>query len=271
MQIDWLTVAAQIANFLILVWLLQRFLYKPITNAMRLREQRIADRLSEARAARSEAEEEAARLKRRQAELEESREDILSGARKEAARLRGELEEEIRREMEEKREAWRAHLAEERESFVSALQRKAGGQVLDIAGRILAEYADVETSERTASIFADRLAALDPETRGKLTGAASAARSALVETGAALTGPAKGRMTRALHEVLSTDIDVDYREDEGLVLGARLTIGDVTAEWSAARYLDRLKIELDEVIDAGRHARRRAQAQDVGVAKRDSA
>ena len=44
MQIDWITVAAQIVNFLILVWLLQHFLYGPITRAMQRREQRIAER-----------------------------------------------------------------------------------------------------------------------------------------------------------------------------------------------------------------------------------
>ena len=44
MQIDWLTVAAQIVNFLVLVWLLQRFLYRPITDAMARRDPaRIAD------------------------------------------------------------------------------------------------------------------------------------------------------------------------------------------------------------------------------------
>ncbi|MER2603590.1 MAG: F0F1 ATP synthase subunit B, partial [Candidatus Competibacter phosphatis] len=30
MQIDWFTVAAQIVNFLLLVWLLKRFLYRPV-------------------------------------------------------------------------------------------------------------------------------------------------------------------------------------------------------------------------------------------------
>ena len=49
MQIDWLTVAAQIVNFLVLVWLLQRFLYRPITEAMARREERIESRLSEAK------------------------------------------------------------------------------------------------------------------------------------------------------------------------------------------------------------------------------
>ncbi|NLX99005.1 MAG: hypothetical protein GXY83_22905 [Rhodopirellula sp.] len=34
MPIDWFTVAAQVVNFLILVWLLKRFLYKPILHAI---------------------------------------------------------------------------------------------------------------------------------------------------------------------------------------------------------------------------------------------
>ena len=62
MQIDWLTVAAQIVNFLVLVWLLQRFLYRPITEAMARREDRIATRLAEAKDARAKVEAEAERL-----------------------------------------------------------------------------------------------------------------------------------------------------------------------------------------------------------------
>ena len=87
MQIDWLTVAAQIVNFLVLVWLLQRFLYKPITNAMRRREERIEERLSEAKSARTEAEEEAEALRRKKAELEDSKEEILDAARERSRRV----------------------------------------------------------------------------------------------------------------------------------------------------------------------------------------
>ena len=42
MLIDWFTVGAQVLNFLILVWLLKRFLYRPILHAIDAREQRIA-------------------------------------------------------------------------------------------------------------------------------------------------------------------------------------------------------------------------------------
>ena len=57
MQIDWFTVVAQIVNFLILVWLLKKFLYGPIIRAMDDRERRIASRLEEANARERQAQE----------------------------------------------------------------------------------------------------------------------------------------------------------------------------------------------------------------------
>ena len=42
MLIDWFTVGAQIVNFLILVWLLKRYLYKPILSTIEEREKRIS-------------------------------------------------------------------------------------------------------------------------------------------------------------------------------------------------------------------------------------
>jgi len=69
MQIDWITVVAQIVNFLVLVWLLQRFLYGPITRAMKNREKRIENRLTEARQERNEAEDEAEAYRQKQRQL----------------------------------------------------------------------------------------------------------------------------------------------------------------------------------------------------------
>jgi len=46
--INWFTFFAQILNFFVLIFVLQRFLYKPITQAMARREKTIRDRLSSA-------------------------------------------------------------------------------------------------------------------------------------------------------------------------------------------------------------------------------
>jgi F-type H+-transporting ATPase subunit b len=48
MLIDWFTVAAQALNFFVLVWLMKRFLYKPILNAIAEREKKIASELANA-------------------------------------------------------------------------------------------------------------------------------------------------------------------------------------------------------------------------------
>ena len=48
MSIDWITVVAQIANFLVLVWLLKRFLYRPILDGIDAREAEITRRMAEA-------------------------------------------------------------------------------------------------------------------------------------------------------------------------------------------------------------------------------
>src|SRR5579875_2490314 len=55
MLIDWFTIGAQALNFLILVWLLKHFLYKPILNALDAREKGIVARLADAAAIEAEA------------------------------------------------------------------------------------------------------------------------------------------------------------------------------------------------------------------------
>lgn len=48
MLFDWFTVGAQVLNFLVLVWLMKRFLYKPVLDAIDAREKRIAQSLADA-------------------------------------------------------------------------------------------------------------------------------------------------------------------------------------------------------------------------------
>ncbi|MEI4196856.1 F0F1 ATP synthase subunit delta [Roseovarius sp. E0-M6] len=263
MQIDWLTTAAQIVNFLVLIWLLQRFLYRPITKAMRRRETRIEDRLAEARSARDEAEDEAERLKEERRELEESREEKLEEARAKAEDLRDELETKVKKDMEEKRATWQRNLEEERESFVRNLRRRAGAQIIDVTQRVLRDFADTDLSERIATTFVARLGALDEDTTKRLSNAAAKADGASVATGHTLGSATRGKITRALHETLETDIPVEYSEDEDVLLGLRLKIGEQTAEWSAGRHLDRLEATIGEILDTAAQSKTsRSEDQD---------
>ena len=78
MLIDWFTVVAQTINFLILVWLLKRFLYQPILDAIDARERRIAQELADAAAKKAEAGLEREEFARKNRELAEKRHSLLS-------------------------------------------------------------------------------------------------------------------------------------------------------------------------------------------------
>jgi len=256
MQIDWLTVVAQIVNFLVLVWLLQRFLYRPITTAMARREERIETGLSEAAAARAEVEAEAERLRAEQAALHASREEMLREARQEATDLRARLEEDIRDEMEARRKTWQSHLQDEKDAFTDRLRHSASHQVIDIVGRVLRDYASSDLASEVARTFTDRIAELDDTARAKLVEAGGRATApARVDSSVALKPDAQTRISRAIHDSIAPDIEVEYHEDNDLILGVRLTIGEQTVEWSAARFLHRLETTLDEVIEGGSRPR----------------
>src|ERR1700722_10010071 len=97
MLIDWFTVGAQALNFIILVWLLKRFLYKPILDAVDAREMRIAAELADANAKETEAQKQRDEVRHKNDEFDRQRAGLLSEARGEAKAERQRLVDEARR------------------------------------------------------------------------------------------------------------------------------------------------------------------------------
>lgn len=250
MQIDWITVVAQAVNFLVLVWLLQRFLYAPITRAMARREQRIEDRLREARETRERAEDEAAELREARETLEAQRDEKLDAAREEAVALRTRLEQELRDEIDEKRETLRTRLDTERAEIARELRRRIGERLFAAVRATLRDLADTDLTDRLAARFTRELEAMDDAPRARLAEAASAGDGvAQVTCATDLPAPAKSRITRAVHDSVAPELEVTYETDPDMLLGLRLTVGPHVVEWSAERHLARLETIVSEALD----------------------
>ena len=251
MQIDWITFAAQLVNFLILIWLLKRFLYGPITAAMARREQRISDRLDEARSAREKAEEEERSLREEREDLEARRDEILAEARQEARALRDELEEKAREEVDETRRAWLGQVEHERREIVQGLQERVYRFVLETVRRLLRDFADADLATQTAREFARRLESLDEDARARLARAAGGADGPLsVESGLDLPEDARARIAEAVRSTVSEDAEIRFETDPELLIGVRLAVGDQTVRWSGDRHLDRLEDSVREALEA---------------------
>src|SRR5580658_8782870 len=85
MLIDWFTVVAQALNFILLVWLLKRFLYKPILDAVDTREKRVASELADADAKKAESQKARSEYERKNEQFEQQRAALLSQATQDAS------------------------------------------------------------------------------------------------------------------------------------------------------------------------------------------
>ena len=160
MPINWFTVIAQTINFLILVWLLKRFLYRPILSAIDDREQRITARIAQADAKVAEADLEREAFRQKSEAFDQQRAELLKRATDEAKAQRERLLELARKDADALRarrlEAFRA----EQRDLSQEIYRWTQDEVFAIARKTLADLANTRLEERTGEVFVDRLRAL---------------------------------------------------------------------------------------------------------------
>lgn len=257
MFIDWFTVFAQVVNFLVLVWLLKRFLYGPIIAAMDRREERIAGRLREGSEMKEQAEKEAEEFRNRAAALEERKRDMLSRAETEAEVRRRELVEGARAEVEKEKAQWRTAVEDEKEAFLRELGSRACAEVLSVAERALRDLSDTDLNERMAEVFIGRLR----EAAGDhIPGAAGDQGDVVVTTSFDLSPETKEALEEAIREKVSKDAPVSYRTSKGLLCGIEVRYGGFSLGWSLGGFLKGLEEEVSKSLEEGLAGPREAKA-----------
>jgi F-type H+-transporting ATPase subunit b len=160
MLIDWFTVVAQALNFLILVWLLKRFLYKPILNAIDAREKQIATELADAEAKKAEASQERDEFTRKNEEFDQQRASLLNQAANEATAERQRLLDHARKESDALRNKWQEALRREHQTLSEELNRRTREEVFAIARKTLTDLATTSLEEQMTDAFIRRLGEL---------------------------------------------------------------------------------------------------------------
>jgi F-type H+-transporting ATPase subunit b len=94
MTIDWFTILAQAINFLILVWLMKRFLYKPILNAIDARGKKAAAELADIQEKDAQVKKERAELEKKSEAFDQQRSELLNKVVNEAKGERRKILEE---------------------------------------------------------------------------------------------------------------------------------------------------------------------------------
>lgn len=250
MLIDGFTVVAQIINFLILVFLLRRFLYGPITRAMDERQARIAEQIAEAEELKRQAAEEVEAYQRQREELNERRDILLAEAKEEAETRRRESLRKARHEVEEAHAGWQRGIEAEKAAFIRDVRLGIGRQVYGVSRRVLADLADAELEQRILEVFRRRLADLDDDERRVLTATLqSTGNQAVVRSAFEISDDERDRLNQAIAILVGEEASVNYQVKSDLVCGIELIIGDYKLAWNLDDYLVDLEDALFQSLD----------------------
>jgi F-type H+-transporting ATPase subunit b len=251
MPIDWFTVAAQVINFLILVWLLKRFLYRPILDAIDAREKRIAAELADADARKTEARKERDELQHKNEAFEQQRAALLSRATEEAKAERKRLLDEARQAADALSAKRIQTLSNDNHNLKQAIRRRTRQEVFAIARKALSDLATAGLEERMGEVFTRRLRALGGQAGEELAKAMKTASGpARVRSAFDLPAEQRAAIQNALNETFSADVHVTFETVPELVSGIELTTNGQKLAWSIADYLGTLEKGVDQLLQA---------------------
>jgi F-type H+-transporting ATPase subunit b len=249
--IDWFTVAAQIVNFLILIFLMKKFLYGPIIRAMDKREETIAARLNEAGQQRDEAEKEILLYNKKNEEFESHRAEMMEKARVSAEERKKELIAEARKEVEDIKERWREAVGQEKESFLRGLRERMVDEIYTIARRVCADLAGVSLEDHMAEMFMKKIKALDQKSRDEIINKLKDAGGKItVATSFTLSEQQEQFITEAVQGITGPDAKPVFILSKDIICGIELRAKGYAFGWNAEAYLKSLEDEFGRMIES---------------------
>lgn len=139
------TLLAQIAAFVLVVWLVNRLLWKPLAQAMNKRQTDISDGLAAADEGRQMLEQAATEKQTIIKEAQEKSKEIIAQAEKQAQNIIATAKDEARTEGEREKQAAQAEIANQLNRAKERLRKEVGSLVALGAERLLKREVDASS------------------------------------------------------------------------------------------------------------------------------
>jgi F-type H+-transporting ATPase subunit b len=248
--IDWFTVGAQALNFLILAWLMRRYLYRPILNAVDAREKRIAKELADADAKRADAQKARDELQHQNDELDRQRAALLSQA-SEAAQAEGRrLLDDARRAADDVSKKRQELLRSEATNLSQALAGRVREEVFAIVRKALTDLATTSLEERMGEVFTRRLREMSGEAKARLGKALEDhSKPAVVRSAFDVAQEQRAAIQKAINETFSAAVALRFEVAPDLISGIELSANGQKIGWSIADYLRSMEDGVSQLLE----------------------
>jgi len=249
--IDWFTVGAQALNFVILVWLMKHFLYKPVQDAIAAREKRIAGQLADADKKKAEAKKDRDDFQHKNDAFDQERAALLKKATDDANSERERLLDAAGKAADALTAKRRQTLHADADNLNRGLRQRVQDEVFAIARKTLADLASASLDERMCETFVGRLRAVEGTEKKRLADAFdSKTEPLIVRSTFELPAAQRAAIQKAVHETFATKADLHFETAPDLVGGIELSAGGHKLAWSIADYLTSLERGVGELLQS---------------------
>jgi F-type H+-transporting ATPase subunit b len=243
MHIDWWTLALQTVNVLVLIWILARFFFRPVSEIIARRQEDAAKMLADSDTARRAANEERIRAQRARADFEAAKEGLISEARREADVQRREILHQASAEVAKLRADAEAASVRNLATMEGTLIARARGLSIEIARHLvqrLSVHADIDVF---LNAMCEQVRKLSPQMRAGFLGEGDGGATEVV-TAAELPTEEAAQIRGALERAFGAALRLKFRCDPGVLAGIELHSAHAYLRSSWREDLDRIDKEL---------------------------
>ncbi len=250
MHLDWWTIGLQTVNFAILVWLLHRFLYRPVLRMIDARKAEIAQQYDEAKAADQQAQTRLADVEVQRAGIAAERETALRAAAAQAQEAAAARRAQAERDAKALLDDGRKTLAAERAQALAEARRAALDLGADFAKRLLADVPIELRAEARIERVEQYFDALQEPERDALVHQLADGQALTVVMAVPVPPPTAELWTERLRRKLGADIAVDFAVRPEIIAGAELHFPDAILRFTWQSALAAARSELGAHADA---------------------
>jgi F-type H+-transporting ATPase subunit b len=250
MHLDGWTIALQTINFAILVWLLHRFLYRPVLRVIDARKAEVQRHYDDAQAAEDKAKADLAAIEAQRAAIAAERETALKAAAAQAQEAAAARRAQAQREAETIVQAARQTVAQERERALDEARRVALDLGAAFARRLLADVPRPLRAEAWIERLEQHIEALPQPERDALAGQLRDGGSLTVVTASPLPPEVSEAWRDRLRRLLGNGIAASFEIDPALVAGAELHFPTAVLRFSLRSAIAAAREEIDAHADA---------------------
>lgn len=224
-ELDWSTFLLEIVNVLVLVWLLKRFLYRPVMTVIEERKAAIAKTVADAQLVQQEAKSLQERYEQRLVEWDKEKEKARAQLQEEISVERQRRLTRLQAEMDTMREQHAARESQQMKETIRQVEATAVLHGTQFAAALLSRIAGPELENKLIDAALEDLRKLSSNQVGAITSSFSANVHGRVTTAYPMEPARRDRLAKQLEGLFNRRLEWEYAEDRELLAGLRVSLG----------------------------------------------